>query len=48
MSCVRERVRCGEAAYACADGDDVQAEVGVAAAVEGWDFLEGDVCGWFR
>jgi len=49
VPCVRERVRCGEAADACADDDDdVEAEAAAAAAVEGWDLLEGDVCDWFR
>ncbi len=47
VSRVRERVGCCEAADACADDDDVQAERGAPAAVEGRDLLEGDVCDWF-
>ena len=41
---VRERVGRGEAAEACADDDDVEAERGAAAVVEWRDLLEGNVC----
>jgi hypothetical protein len=43
---VRERVGCCEAAETRADDDDVEGEGGAPAVVEGWDFLEGCVCGW--
>ena len=45
VSGVCERMGRGEAANACADDDDVEAERGAAAAVERRDFFQGNMCG---
>ena len=43
-----ERVGRCEAADACADDDDFEAEGRTAATVEGRHLLQENICGWFH